>query len=94
MRGFALLILVLSAALLCLAAPAATNAVPNAASVAAVTNAPAAKLSRAQCEALTKSGTRCKRNAAPGEKLCRQHLKIDKHKPHSLSPKGQSLLMD
>ena len=30
---------------------------------------------RPQCEAITKSGNRCSRRAAPGEKLCRQHLK-------------------
>ena len=30
---------------------------------------------RPQCEATTKSGNRCSRKAAPGEKLCRQHLK-------------------
>ena len=34
------------------------------------------KLPRRQCEATTKSGTRCKRNAAPNAKFCRQHLKI------------------
>lgn len=31
---------------------------------------------RVQCEALTKSGTQCKRKALPGGKLCRQHQKI------------------
>ena len=30
---------------------------------------------RPQCEATTKSGNRCSRKAAPGEKMCRQHLK-------------------
>ena len=31
---------------------------------------------RSQCEATTKSGNRCKRKAAKGERFCRQHLKI------------------
>ena len=31
---------------------------------------------RVQCEALTKSGTQCKRKAVLGGKLCRQHQKI------------------
>ena len=63
------------AVLLCGAAPVLTNAVPDSA-IIATTNVPAAKLIRTQCEALTKSGNRCKRNAVPGEKLCRQHQKI------------------
>lgn len=33
-----------------------------------------------QCEALTKSGTQCKRKALPGGKLCRQHQKIAEKK--------------
>ena len=70
----------LSAALSCLAEPVATNAAPIVVSAAAATNAPAAVLPRQQCEAITKSGNRCKRNAASGEKLCRQHLKIANRK--------------
>ena len=31
---------------------------------------------REQCAAFTKSGTRCKRKAIPGGKLCRQHQKL------------------
>lgn len=54
-------------ALSCPAAEASTNAVNTVASSAA----------RTQCEARTKSGTRCKRNALPGGKLCRQHKKIE-----------------
>lgn len=80
MRRCALFVIVLSAALLCPAEPASTNAVRVVSSVVATTNAPAAKLPRQQCEAVTKSGNRCKRNAAPGAKLCRQHQKIDANK--------------
>ena len=70
------IIVMIAAALLCLAESAATNAASSVVSVTAATNAPAAKVSRQQCEAITKSGNRCKRNAIPGEKLCRQHLKV------------------
>lgn len=35
---------------------------------------------RVQCEALTKSGTQCKRKALLGGKLCRQHQKIAEKK--------------
>ena len=70
------IVVILSAALSCLAESAATNAVANVVSVAAVTNVPVVKVPRQQCEAVTKSGSRCKRNAVPGKKLCRQHLKI------------------
>ena len=92
MRKFALLVIVLAAALLCFAEPASTNTATVVSAVVATTNAPAnlpseanfakqsdyssAKLPRQQCEAVTKSGNRCKRNAAPGAKLCRQHQKI------------------
>ena len=64
-------------------AGAATNSVPAnvsqpvtnmAAKVAAKTKRGKAS-ERPQCEAITKSGKRCSRKAAPGEKLCRQHLK-------------------
>ena len=84
------IIVILFAALSCFAESVATNTVSSVVSVAAATNAPAAKstfakatadkLPRQQCEAVTKSGNRCKRNAAPGEKLCRQHLKIANRK--------------
>ena len=73
MRVIVLSILALSAALPGVASSAATNSVSGVVSVAAATNAPAAKASRQQCEAITKSGNRCKRNAVPGGKLCRQH---------------------
>ena len=76
MRSVALFVIMLSAALWCSAEPASTNAARVVSSVVATTNAPAAKLPRQQCEAVTKSGNRCKRNAAPGAKLCRQHQKI------------------
>ena len=74
------IVVILVAALSCIAGSVVTNAVSDVVSVAAATNAPAAGLSRQQCEATTKSGNRCKRNAVPGEKLCRQHLKIAKRK--------------
>lgn len=80
MRKFALLVIVLTAALLCSSEPASTNTASVVSAVVATTNAPAAKLPRHQCEAVTKSGNRCKRNTAPGAKLCRQHQKIDAKK--------------
>ena len=46
-----------------------TNAV-----VAASAKRPA-PAERTQCEAITKSGKRCSRKAASGERFCRQHLK-------------------
>lgn len=70
------IVVMLSAALSGLAASAQANAFPSVASVTSATNTPAAKLPRQQCEAVTKSGNRCKRNAVPGGKLCRQHQKI------------------
>ena len=70
------IIVILIAVLSCLAGFASTNAVPGVVSFASTTNTPATKLPRRQCEAITKSGSRCKRNAVSGEKLCRQHLKI------------------
>ena len=74
MKSGCLLVLVAcGAALLCSAST--TNTV-SAVAAATSTNAPAAKLPRTQCVATTKSGTRCKRNAVPGHKLCRQHQKI------------------
>lgn len=85
MRGLVLIVLALSA-VRCVAAPAVTNSVASVVSVAVATNAFAAKssianvtegkLPRQQCEAVTKSGNRCKRYAVPGERLCRQHRKI------------------
>ena len=30
-----------------------------------------------RCEAITKSGNRCKRKAVAGERYCRQHLKME-----------------
>ena len=33
-------------------------------------------LARVRCESVTKSGNRCSRKAAPGEKFCRQHLRV------------------
>ena len=79
-RAILSIVVILFAALSCLAETAATTAVSNVISVAAATNTPAAKLPRQQCEAVTRSGNRCKRNAAPGEKLCLQHLKIANRK--------------
>ena len=79
-RAILSIVVILFAALSCLAESAATNAALNVVSVAAATNVPALKLSRQQCEAVTESGNRCKRNAALGEKLCRQHLKIANRK--------------
>ena len=85
MRGLVLIVLALSA-VRCVAAPAVTNSVSGVVSVTVATNAPAAKssiakaaegkLPRQQCEAITKSGNRCKRNAVSGERLCLQHRKI------------------
>ena len=85
-RAVLSIVVILFVALSCFAESVATNTVSSVVSVAVATNTPAAKstfakaaedkLPRQQCEAATKSGNRCKRNAAPGEKLCRQHLKI------------------
>lgn len=75
MIGVGLFVFALSAVFPCVTAPAITNTVPSAVSVTAATNVPAAKVARQQCEAITKSGNRCKRNAVHGGKLCRQHQK-------------------
>ena len=85
MRGLVLIVLALSA-VRCVAAPTVANSVSGVVSVTVATNAPAAKSSivkaaegkspRQRCEAITKSGNRCKRNAVSGERLCRQHRKI------------------
>ena len=80
MRILVLFVLAYSAALPCVAAPTVTNSVSSAASVTVATNAPAGKVSRQQCEAVTKSGNRCKRNAVSGGKLCRQHQRISGRK--------------
>lgn len=75
-RAILSIVVILSIALSCLAESVATNIASNIVSVAAATDVPAVKVSRQQCEAVTKSGNRCKRNAVPGGKLCRQHQKI------------------
>ena len=89
MRVLVLIVLVLSA-VRCVAAPTVTNSASGIVSVTVATNAPAAKFSIAkaaegksphqQCEAITKSGSRCKRNAVSGGKLCRQHQRIGDRK--------------
>ena len=90
MRILTLFVLLLSAALPCIAAPTVTNSVSGVVSVTVATNAPAAKSSIAKvpesklpsqrCEAITKSGNRCKRNSVAGGKLCRQHQRISDRK--------------
>ena len=65
-------------------APSATN------NVAKITEKPVRLRSnestkQSQCEAITKSGNRCKRKAAKGERFCRQHLKI-----HTVKAGGDS----
>ena len=80
MRGLVLFGFALSMALASVAAPTVMNTVSGVASFSASTNAPVAKVSRQQCEAITKSGSRCKRNAVAGGKLCRQHQRISGRK--------------
>ena len=80
MRICVLFVFVLSAALSCVAVPTVTNSVSSAVFVTVGTNAPAGKVSRRQCEAVTKSGNRCKRNSIPGGKLCLQHKRISDRK--------------
>ena len=90
MRGLVLFGFALSMALASVAAPTVTNSVSGDVPVTVTTNAPAAKssiakvpesgLPRQQCEAITKSGNRCKRNAVAGGKLCRQHQRINDRK--------------
>ena len=66
-----------------LGANAATNGVPanvsqpasNIVVKAAAKTKSGEKASRPRCEAITKSGNRCSRKAAPGGEMCRQHLK-------------------
>ena len=89
MRVLVLIVLALSA-VRCVAAPAVTNSVSGVVSVTVATKAPAAKssiakaaegkLPRQQCEAITKSGNRCRRNAVAGGKHCRQHQRINDRK--------------
>ena len=89
--GYRVLVFALSVALSCIAVPAVTNAIPDVVSVTVATNAPAVKSTfanaaadkqlRHQCEAVTKSGNRCKRNSISGGKLCRQHQKIKQRNP-------------
>lgn len=78
MRALVLFVLAFSAAASCVAASTVTNSVSSVVAITATTNALAAKVSRQQCEAITKSGNRCKRKAVSGSKLCRQHLKIER----------------
>ena len=80
MRILVLLALVLSAAHSCVAESVVTNAVSGVVSAVVATNVPTPKVSRHQCEAVTKSGNRCKRNSLPGGKLCRQHQRISDRK--------------
>ena len=80
MRRFALFVFALFAAAPCVAMPMVTNSVSSVVTITAATNAPAVKVSRQQCEAVTKSGNRCKRNAVSGGKLCRQHQRISNRK--------------
>ena len=80
MRRLALFVFALFAAAPCVAAPAITNSVSSVVAITATTNTPAGKVSRQQCEAITKSRNRCKRNAVSGSKLCRQHQRISDRK--------------
>ena len=80
MRVLVLFVLAFSAAASCVAAPTVTNTVSSVVAITATTNTLAAKVSRQQCEAVTKSGNRCKRNSVPGGKLCRQHQRISDRK--------------
>ena len=79
MNRVALILALACLALSCPAADATTNVVRQVASPAA----------RAQCEARTKSGTRCKRNALPNGKLCRQHKKIEECRKSTERPSCQ-----
>lgn len=83
-RAVLSVVVILFAALSCPADAAATNAATGVVAVAVATNVPAAKVPRQQCEAVTRSGGRCKRNAAHGAKLCRQHQKIEMKKAKEL----------
>ena len=80
MRALVLFVLAFSAAASCVAASTVTNSVSSVVAITATTNALAAKVSRQQCEAITKSGNRCKRNAVSGSKLSRQHQRISDRK--------------
>ena len=76
MKRVGLILAVACLVLSCSAAEVSTNVVKNVV-LSAV---------RTQCEARTKSGTRCKRNAQPGEKLCRQHKKIEERRKPAQQP--------
>ena len=78
MKRVGLILAVACLVLSCSAAEVSTNVVKNVV-LSAV---------RTQCEARTKSGTRCKRNAQPGEKLCRQHKKIEERRNSTQQPSG------
>ena len=78
MKSVGLVLSLACLALSCSAAEVSTNVVKNVV-LSAV---------RTQCEARTKSGTRCKRNAQPGEKLCRQHKKIEERRNSTQQPSG------
>ena len=78
MKLFVTVLALTCAVLSCPWAEASTNAVSNVVS----------SVVRTQCEARTKSGTRCKRNALPGEKLCRQHKKIEERRNSTQQPSG------
>ena len=68
----------------------ATNVCVRAESVTFSTNAPTAKLTRQQCEAITKSGAQCKRNAAAGEKMCWQHIRSVRRAAEAKTPQERS----
>ena len=76
MRLFVTVLALTCAVLSCPGAEASTNAVSNVVS----------SVVRTQCEALTKSCTRCKRYALLGEKLCRQHKKIEERRKPAQQP--------
>lgn len=57
-------------------AASSTNSCVKVVQTVIVTNTPLQTVSHSQCEAITKSGNRCKRKAVPGGNLCRQHKKI------------------
>ena len=78
MKRVGLILAVACLVLSCSAAEVSTNVVKNVV-LSAV---------RTQCEVRTKSGTRCKRNAQPGEKLCRQHKKIEERRNSTQQPSG------
>lgn len=76
MRRFVFLSFAFIAAFVCHAASVSTNAIPAVASNLSAIRTAAAKSPCRQCEAITRSGNRCKRNAMLGATRCRQHQKI------------------